>query len=336
MITYKFNFSTKFKKWFDTSSPVFTTRLSMIVCIIFASGGIIIGITEESLAVKINGLISAIDILNSIIFITAVNHSIKSPDYVFNYGYGKYESLSLLAAAGLLLIVLGYAIYEAALNFGTPSSEGGNYYVLLTYSFITLIIMKAMYKLQLKAAKKFKIPILKYDADIWKIDTYLEFGVFVNLILGAILQYFHQIHILFIIDSITAILLLLFALKVPIKGSRDALDQLLDRTLPDEIQFNILGAIAENLTKMCEFKNVHTRQSGKDIFIEIDVVLPNDYTIEEKYILESDISEKLLEIFPTSVPRVYSTPCKGDCIINGVSYCPIKKLHYSKNIDVNY
>lgn len=336
MTTYKFNIFTKIQKWFDTSSPVYTTRLSMLVCILMASGGIIIGITEESLAVQINGLISAIDILNSIIFITAVNHSMKSPDHVFNYGYGKYESLSLLAAAGLLLIVLGYALYEAALTFGNQASEGGNYYVLLSYSIVTLGVMLTMYKMQRKAAKRFKMPILDYDAQIWKIDSMLEIGVLSNLILGAILQYFHQIKVLFIIDSITAVGLLIFALKVPLKGSKDALNQLLDRTLPDEIQFNILGVVAENLTKMCEFRNVHTRQSGKDIFIEIDVIMPNDYTIDEKWALEVEIKNKILKLYPTAVPRLYTTPCKGDCIQNGVSYCPVKKMKISKNVDVKF
>lgn len=336
MQTYKFNLITKVQKWFDTSSPVFTTRLSMLVCILMASSGIIIGIIEDSLAVQINGLISAIDILNSIIFITAVNHSMKSPDYVFNYGYGKYESMSLLAAAGLLLIVLGYALYEAALTFGTPSSEGGNYYVLLTFSSITLVIMHSMYKMQIKAAKRFNMPILEYDAQIWKIDTLIELGVLGNLVLGAVLQYFHLIKIMFVIDSLTAVGLLIFALKVPLKGSKQAINQLLDRTLPDEVQFNILGVVAENLTKMCEFRNVHTRQSGKDIFIEIDVVMPNDYTIDEKWALEIEIKEKILKLYPTAVPRLYTTPCKGDCLHNGVSYCPVKKNKISKNVDVKY
>lgn len=336
MQTYKFNLFTKIQKWFDTSSPVFTTRLSMLVCIMMASSGIIIGITEDSLAVQINGLISAIDILNSIIFITAVNHSMKSPDYVFNYGYGKYESMSLLAAAGLLLIVLGYALYEAALTFGTPSSEGGNYYVLLTFSSITLVIMHSMYKMQIKAAKRFNMPILEYDAQIWKIDTLIELGVLGNLILGAFLQYFHLIKIMFVIDSLTAVGLLIFALKVPLKGSKQAINQLLDRTLPDEIQFNILGVVAENLPKMCEFRNVHTRQSGKDIFIEIDVVMPNDYTIQEKWNLEVEIKESILKLYPTAVPRLYTVPCKGDCTVNGVSYCPVKKMKISKNVDVKF
>lgn len=336
MQTYKFNFFTKVQKWFDTSSPMFTTRLSMVVCSIMALSGIVIGIAENSLAVQINGLISAIDILNSIIFLTAVTHSMKSPDYVYNYGYGKYESLSLLAAAGLLLIVLAYALYEAALSFGEPNSEGGNYYVLLSLSLVNVAIMRTMYRIQIKASKRLNMPILEYDAQIWKIDTLLEIGVISNLVLGAVFQYFHLIKTMFIVDSVTAIALLIFSLKVPLKGSKDAINQLLDRTLSDDVQFNILGIISENLHKMCEFRSVHTRQSGKDLFIEIDIVMPSDFTLSEIWDLEKDIKSAIIALYPTAVPRIYTTPCDDSCSIDGVSHCLLKKAKISHKIDANF
>lgn len=329
--TKNFNFVTKINKWFDPNSPVFTTRLSLIICVILASNGLYLGITENSLAVQINGLISAIDVLNSFIFLTAVNHSVRSPDYIYNYGYGKYESLSLLAAAGLLILVLGYTIFEAYQSFGTTETEGSNSLKLLTFSIVSLAIMGFMFRLQKKAAKKYKLPILDYDAEIWKIDSLIELVVLANLILGAILKYNNKVYLSIVTDSLTAVFLLIFALKVPLKGSKDALNQLLDKTLPENVQFEILAVVAENLNKMCEFRTVHTRQSGKDIFIELDVVMPYDFTISQKFEVEKEIQAKLKELYPTCVPRVYTIPCPGDCNHNGHSSCPVKKYMASKN-----
>lgn len=324
MQTLNFNTYTRFLKWFDVSTPVFSTRLSMIICSFLAVFGIIIGITQVSLAVQINGLIAAIDVLNSFIFLTAVNHSVKSPDYIYNYGYGKYESLSILAGAGLLLIVLGYALYEAALSFWHPEVQTGNYYFLLSFSFGSLALMMIMYRVQKKMSKKYKMPIIDYDAAIWKIDSYIEMGVLSNLIVGAGLKYFGMGHTASLLDSITAVLLLIFALKVPIEGSRNALNQLLDKTVSDEIQFKLLAVVSENINKMCEFKRVHTRQSGKDIFIELDIVLPYDYTVKQKYDMEKEIRNRILEEYPTSIPRVYAIACESNCDHNGQTTCPVK------------
>lgn len=324
MQTLDFNTYTRFKKWFDVSTPVFSTRLSMIICSFLALFGIVIGITQVSLAVQINGLIAAIDVLNSFIFLTAVNHSVKSPDYVYNYGYGKYESLSILAGAGLLLIVLGYALYEAAISFGHPEVETGNYYLLLSFSIGSLALMMIMYRVQKNMSKKYQMPIIDYDSQIWKIDSYIEMGVLSNLLVGVVLKNFGFGHIASVLDSITAVLLLMFALKVPIEGSKNALNQLLDKTVSDEIQFKLLGIVSENIHKMCEFKRVHTRQSGKDIFIELDIVLPYDYTVKQKYDMEKDIRNRILEEYPTSIPRVYAVACESNCNQNGVTTCPVK------------
>ena len=58
--------------------------------------------------------------------------------------------------------------------------------------------------------------------------------------------------------------------------------------------------------------------------IEIDLVMPYDYTLEHLYQLERQILERLHEKFPTAVPRVYVTPCDRNCIRDGVTHCPIK------------
>jgi len=330
MKTLDFSIYSRIKKWFNPESPAFTTRLSLLVCVFLSFSGIIIGGIEGSLAVQINGLISGIDVLNSALFLTAVNQSVRSPDYVFNYGYGKYESISILAAAGLLIIVLGYTIYEAIMNFGSTPTEGGNYITLVSFSLISLGLMRGMYILQRKASKRYHMPILAYDAEIWKVDAFLEIGVLFNLAIGTVLVYFGLYYIALVIDSSAALLLTLFALKVPLKGSRDALNQLLDKTISEKAQFEILGVVSENLSQMCEFQAVHTRQSGKDIFIEIDVILPREYSLEKAKELEVQVSRSLKQLYPTSVPRLYVTPCAGDCETHGSSNCPIKNAWFEE------
>jgi divalent metal cation (Fe/Co/Zn/Cd) transporter len=199
-----------------------------------------------------------------------------------------------------------------------------NYSILIIFSIISFALMRRTSVLQSKAAKKYGLPLLKYDAEIWKIDSYLELGILANLLTGLILSYYKMDSVARIIDSATAIILLIVALKVPLTHGKEALFQLLDKTLPEHVQFDILSVISENIGRICEFRAVHSRRSGKDIFIEIDVVLPYDYTLEQAFILEQDIQKNLILKYSNAITRLYVIPCKRDCIHNDKRNCPVK------------
>ena len=276
----QFNLYTRIKSWFRTDSPVFTTRISLVLTIFISLFGITLGIVEDSLAVKTNGIISALDILNSFLFVNAVNMSVRNPDYIFNYGYGKYESISILGSSLLLLLVLGYTSIEAISNLGKTNVADSNYFILMIFSSISFLLMRIVYRIQKHSSKKFGMPILEYDANLWKYDSFIELFVLLNLIIGLGLQILEFRYIGLMIDSGVAILLTLFALVVPLKGSKDALNQLLDRTIPDEVQLKFLSVITKNHTNICEFKAIHTRQSGQDIFIELEIILPFDVSLD--------------------------------------------------------
>lgn len=308
-----------------------STRLSLLVGIVLATAGIFLGYLESSLAVQINGFIALIDVVNSVLLMIAVNHSVRTPDYIFNYGYGKYESLTLLLSAILLLGVLGYAFWELILTYSNVESTSGNYSLLSLYSFLTFFVMYGMYKYQLSSSKRFRMPILKFDAEIWKMDSYIELGVLANLLLGVILIAVDYNQLAKQIDSLTAIGLTALALRIPIKGSREALNQLLDKTLPDDIQFDIIAVVAENVNEMCEFKSVHTRQSGKDIFVELDIILPFDYTMDQKYDMEKRVQKQIQIVHPNAISRIYAVPCPKDCMLKGERKCPVHLFKKDNN-----
>lgn len=320
-----FNFYTRMKSWFRTDSPVFTTRISLLLTIFISIFGISLGVIEDSLAVKTNGIISALDILNSFLFLNAVNMSVRNPDYIFNYGYGKYESISILGSSILLLLVLGYTSIEAISNFGKTGIGNSNYTILMVFSSVSFVIMRTVYKVQKKSARKFKMPILEYDALLWKTDSYIEIFVLLNLVVGLILQILGFRFIGLMVDTGVAILLTVLALKVPLKGSMDALNQLMDRTVSDEVQMKLLSVVTRNHKNICEFKAIHTRQSGKDIFVELDIILPYDESMKYKDNLEKKIANEIKEINPNAVPRVYAIACDGVCLVENKRNCPIHK-----------
>lgn len=311
---------------FDPSSPKASAYISMSACVILALIGIGLGYGEDSLTMRTNGIVAAIDIINSIVLVAAINRSIRSPDYIFNYGYGKYESLGLLASALLLLITLGFTLYQAIVDIRSHV-QTQNYTLLLGFSAVSFVIMQLIAGMQTRRARRFKMPMLSYDADMWKNDSIIELLVFAGLLVGWVCMELKYKNLARVMDGISALIVLAVALRVPIKHGREAINQLLDKTLSDEIQFDILAVVAENVNNFCEFKSVHTRQSGKDIFVELDVIMPYDYTFEQAYPIEETMRDSIRKKYPSAIARIYAVPCPRDCIRNGKSYCPVKNAY---------
>lgn len=324
MEVIEYNFSTKIKSFFDRNSPVFPANISLLLCIFLSAVGISLGAIENSLAVQTNGLIAGVDVINAILIMSAVRQSIREPDYAFNYGYGKYESLAKLISSALLSAVGIYTLLEVIEDFGHPKVVG-NYLVLIIFSASSFLIMTLFSKYVRARAKNSSVTLLEYDADLWKVDSYFELGVIFNLVIGAVLSYFDFSKYASYIDNVTAILLIAFALKVPLSHGKEALDQLLDRTLPEHIQFDILAVITEHINQICEFKTIHTRRSGRDFFVEIDLIMPYDYQLSQLHQLEESIQTKLKSKYPTAIVRLYFVPCKTDCVYLKSGTCPIKQ-----------
>lgn len=312
----------KLRKLLDRKTPAFASRVSVVACLGLGVLGVLLGNLEDSLAVQASGLVSAVDILNSLLFVTAVKQSLRSPDVIHNYGYGKFESLAILASSLLLSVVFLYTLSEAVINFGNGTVIN-NYPLLLLYSSAAFFLMRRMVALNRRYAKTFHMPMLSYDADLWRVDSYLELGVLANLVVGFALQHLGMEGASKVLDSATAVGLLAFSVKIPLSHAKDALDQLLDRTLPEEVQLTIIGVIAENISRICEFKNVHTRRSGKDMFIELDVVLPFDYSLEMAFEVENDVKKAITSHYPNAIVRLYVVPCNHDCIRDGQRFCPV-------------
>lgn len=305
-------------------APQYASMVSLIACVFLAAGSLIIGLVQRSLIVQTNGYIALIDIGSSLLFLAAVSRSTRDPDMAFNYGYGKYESLAILVSANLLVILSIFTISEAFFIFQAPP-EDKNSILLLSWSVLSFIVMRLTSRLLIRYANRFHMPMLKYDAELWKVDSFIEIGVLVTLVASAVLQFNGLFISSAVLEGVASIGMILVALQVPLRHGNEAFRQLLDRTLPDEMQYEILAVIADNHTRMCEFKSVHTRQSGKDIFIEIDLVMPYDYSLERLYTLEDDILKGLHSKFPTAIPRVYVMPCDRSCESTGVTMCPVKR-----------
>ena len=87
-----------------------------------------------------------------------------------------------------------------------------------------------------------------------------------------------------------------FIFKIAFDLIRTGLGELLEQSLPEEVEKEILGIVAAN-PRVREPHNLRTRRIGAAIAIEVHVRMDGKMTVEESHELTVDIEQRLRERF---------------------------------------
>jgi divalent metal cation (Fe/Co/Zn/Cd) transporter len=218
-----------------------------------------------------------------------------------------------------------YLIFFGIKNIEIQTTSLQYEFVAGSIIFVFTSLIFYIYRSQRSIYKRLKYKNLLSNYKYYKKLTFVLVSYLLLFATSILLDYFGFYLYSNIIETSTGIIVIIILLIKPLTEFKNSFDQLVDKNLPEHVQFDLIGVIAENLHRMCRFNTMHTRQSGNDKFIELDIVLPYDYTIEQKYKLEIDLKAAILKKYPDSILRLYVVPCDKDCEFEDGSKCPIKR-----------
>ncbi|MDG6249804.1 cation diffusion facilitator family transporter [Methanocalculus sp.] len=279
-----------------------------------------IGFLTGSVAIISDAVHSATDIIASSIAYFAVRKSAHPPDDQHTYGHGKFESLSGLIEATLILLVALFLIYEAstALMRGEstldPDLLGLGMVAVGVSAIANILISHRM----MKIAKKTESIALESDAWHLRTDVYTSVGVFAGLIL------IHFTGIL-LLDALIALGVALVIIRTGIGLVRRSLADLLDTRLPEEEVERIREILIAHCTDYVNFHGLRTRRSGPERFIEFHVMFENDILLSTAHDLADHLEADLKKEFPRCHVTVHMEPCHEACEECGVALCPARR-----------
>ncbi len=296
-----------------------TARLSVASNTLLVATKLVIGVAIGSVGIISEAIHSAIDLIAAVIAYFSVRQSARPPDECHAFGHGKYESISGLLEAVLILVAAVLIINEAvgtilggeetlkveALGFGIAVmllSAGVNFYVssrLMT------------------VAKKTESIALESDAWHLRTDVYTSAGVVIGLVLIRLTG-------LVILDAIIALAVAGIILKAAFDLIRRSFEDLVDRSLPPDEEGRIREIITGHCTEAIGFHRLRTRRSGPNRFVDFHLVVPRTATIEEAYGIVKEVEADLRGEFPRTSVTVRVQPCTGeDCSACGIfTTCP--------------
>jgi len=262
-----------------------------------------VGFMAQSMAIAASAIDSLMDVLVSTVNFISLREAEKPADEDHAYGHGKIESLAGLFQSLVISLSGLYLIYESARRWieGKPLAN-------IDIGIVVMIISMALTFFLVKKLKSVAdhtgSMIVGTESLHFTIDFLTNGGVIAALLLAKFTgQTFW--------DFAIAILIALFILKESFGIMRNAIDELIDRALPEEIQREIGAIILSHDSKILGFHNLRTRKIGETKVIEFHMELEKNLAFEEAHNLTEAVIAKIHDRFPGSDVNVHFDPEGG-------------------------
>lgn len=311
---------TSIKQIISTKTGAANLTLGVVICLIILK--VVVSVISRSISISAQAADSFLDLFSVIITIAAVRVSSLPADEDHRFGHGKMEGIAALIQAFLVLGAGGFIIYSAILriiNQTTIEPDSG-----MIVMGISIVVSFFLSRHLHRVADKTGSTAIEASARNIRADVYSAVGVLLGLLAVRLTD-------LVILDPIIAIIMAFFVLKAGWEVTVRAFHELTDRTLPKEELDIIYNCIREHFTQLVDFHAVRSRRAGSQRFIDLHLVMPRNFSVEEAHKLcdhlEQDISDKL----ENASTIIHVEPCTDkDCIRCSVTACDIRKIKQEK------
>ena len=248
------------------------------------------GIVGHSDAMLADAIHSLSDFVTDFIVLLFVRISGKPQDKSHDYGHAKYETLAMtLIGVALLLVAIGI-IYHGVVDIAFWA-KGGQLaapgMLALWAAMLSIILKEGVYRYSMMKARQLNSQAVEANAWHHRSDALSSIGTAVG-IGGAI--FFGQRWA--VLDPLASIIVGLFIVKVAVFLLWDSIGDLMERSLPDEVEDEILR-LAASVSGVVEPHELRTRRIGNHYAIELHVMMNGDMSLREAHDRASEVEDLL-------------------------------------------
>jgi cation diffusion facilitator family transporter len=290
-------------------TKVFWARLSIISNTTLIAMKLFIWAVSGSLAILSEAVHSGMDLLAAVIAFLAVKTAAKPADECHPFGHGKYENISGLFEALLIIAAAIYIIYEAIPKLVKPSEISRidwGIWVMLASGVINFFVSRKLHSV----AKQTDSIALETDGAHLSVDVWTCIGVMGGLIIIRITG-------LYVLDPLISLLIAVYILIVGIKLCTKSVHDVVDRSLTQEDRDYIIEIITRYVGMMHGYHKLATRKSGSTRIIEFHLQFNGKTEVDFAHGIAKKIEHEIKEHFTDSRVLIHVEPCKEDCVICG-------------------
>lgn len=229
----------------------------------------------------------------------SVRAAAAPPDEEHPYGHGKIEALAGFGESVLLLFIVGYIVFEASrrLAFGAEPAQLDLALAVMALSVVTSFFVGRHVT---EVGKKTQSLVLMSNGQHLMVDFWTSVGVLLALGITKLTGWVWA-------DAVAALLLACWLAWGAWKMTRRAFHELIDRRLPDD-EIRIIEKIIGEEKDVLGCHRLRTRHSGQTHYIEMHIVLPNDWSLVRAHDLADSLEKRIADALPPAHVVIHVDP----------------------------
>ena len=280
-----------------TNKITFVTLVGSVVNAALTAFKIVAGIIGHSAAMVADGVPSLSDLLSDVVVLVFVRISGKGRDKNHDYGHGKFETFATLIIS-LMLLVVGANLMSSGIAsikkiLGGESVEAPGM-IALWAALLSIVSKEILYRYTAVQGRKLDSPMMVANAWHHRSDALSSVGSLLG-IGGAILLGDKFV----ILDPLAGCVISIFIIVMAVRMSIPAIKELLDVSLPDEMEDEI-ERTAKGVPGVVDLHELKTRREGPGIVLEGHLVLHSDISLEQAHSISKQVERALRDRFGDS------------------------------------
>ena len=287
------------------------TFIGFAVNLLLAGIKLAAGILGRSGAMVADAVHSFSDMATDVVVIAFAKISAKPKDEGHDYGHGKYETLATiiislaLAAVGTGILVNSIGAIRVVVDGGLLPRPGT---VALLAAAVSIVVKEILYRYTVREGRRVSSPSMIAHAWHHRSDALSSLGTLAGIGCAYFLGDKWRIA-----DPIAALVVAVFIFKIAFDLIRTGLDELLERSLPEDVEEEILRVVAAN-PEVREPHNLRTRRIGASIAVEVHVRVDGAMSVCRSHELTEDIERRLRARFGEgTMIAIHVEPLKAAC-----------------------
>ncbi|MBA4417338.1 MAG: hypothetical protein C0392_05445 [Syntrophus sp. (in: bacteria)] len=291
---------------------------NVILCAIKALALVIV----DSLAIAADLGISCVALTVSVILYYSIILADKPADFFHNYGYSKVENVCELIE-GAVLVGLALAMSFQAIMHIIKLAEVKSPVIGLICSFIGIVINFSGAAIILKLAKQSSSPALKAEGIHFRLEGYISLAITLSFAFYIAVTHAGFFSIANYIDPAATLLVSIIITVPSISLLKEAFMKLLDASIGEAGQIDVLKVLAKHFDYYCNFKAIKTRTAGRKHFVDLHLIMPEHISLKSAHNVISAIEKDISSIIPECDVTVRMEPCNKNCaFIKSRQECP--------------
>jgi len=273
-----------------TKDIYWVTLVGSVVNVVLLLFKFVAGIIGHSAAMLADAVHSLSDFVTDVIVLVFIRISGKPQDKSHDYGHGKYETLAMtLIGFALLLVALGI-LNSGAMKIklwldGEQLEAPGT--IALWAALLSVVLKEGVYRYSMIKARQLNSPAVEANAWHHRSDALSSIGTAVG-IGGAIFLGQRWT----VLDPIASVVVGIFIVKVSVSLLRRGIGDLLEQSLPDAVEEEILQLVAA-LPGLSKPHDLRTRRIGNHYAIELHILMDGNITLREAHDKASEVEKTL-------------------------------------------